>query len=99
VSKRFDDAGALFKPFWRDVNGFREFNREAEASHAENRWPLVKSMAIDARFTLPALSRRQKQGWLEQETSERPGHGTDSALSRVFRRIERAASPGQKAKW
>ena len=98
MSKRVDDAGALFKPFWRDVDGFREFNREAEAGHAENRWPLVKSMAIDARFTIPALSKRQKQGWLEQDASERPGHGTDSALSRVFRRIERAASPGQKAK-
>ncbi len=98
MPKRVDDAGALFKPFWREADGFREFNREVEADQAENRWPLLKSMPIDKPFKMPALSRRQKEGWSDRDTIGFAGHSTEVSLLRVFRRIEHAVEIGAKVR-
>jgi hypothetical protein len=108
MSKRGDDAGALFRVFWPRGDGFREFNRAAEAANAENRWPLMKSMALDKRVMPPPLSLRQKQGWLEQGAGIFPGldwqpethHSSvsDSSLNHVFGRIDGAASTATKVR-
>lgn len=87
MSKRVDDAGALFRTFWSGSSEFREFTRDADADLAENKWPLMKSMAPDQRVMPPPLSAQQKQGWLEQ-----------SPLSQVFGRIEGGTRIRDKAR-
>jgi len=108
MSKRVDDAGALFRSFWPSTNGFREFNRAAEAGHAENRWPLMKSMALDKRVMPPPLSMRQKQGWLGPSAKTFPRLSMEAqthqsrvrydSLNQVFGRIEGAVGKAEKAK-
>jgi len=66
MSKRVDDAGGLFRSFWPTPDGFREFNRDADAGDAENRWPLIRSMSLGKRVTPPPLSIQQKQGWIDR---------------------------------
>jgi hypothetical protein len=108
MSKRVDDASALFRVFWPSADGFREFNRTAEACNAENRWPLMKSMALDKRVMPPPLSARQKQGWLDQGSRTFPRLGwqsqthhsyvSDSSLNQVFGRIEGATGAAEKVR-
>jgi hypothetical protein len=108
MPKRVDDASALFRAFWPRTDGFREFNRVAEAGDAENRWPLMKSMALDKRVMPPPLSMRQKQDWLEQglrtfprlalQSQTHHSYVSDSSLSQVFGRIEGATGAAAKAK-
>ncbi|MDD5332933.1 MAG: hypothetical protein PHS32_04230 [Rhodoferax sp.] len=66
MSKRIDDADALFRSFGPTAGGFRELNRDAAAGDAENRWPLIRSMPLGQRITLPPLSMRQKQVWMDR---------------------------------
>jgi len=108
MAKRVDDAGALFRSFWPSADGFREFNRAAEAGNAENRWPLIKSMALDKRVLPPPLSMRQKQFWLEPAARTFPGLGwqrqtdqpqfSDGSLNQVLGRIEGVTGTGAKVK-
>ncbi len=69
MSKRIDDAGALFRSFGPTAGGFRELNRDAAAGDAENRWPLIRSMPLGQRITPPPLSMRQKQAWIDRPKS------------------------------
>lgn len=66
MSKRIDDADALFRSFGPSAGGFRELNRDAAAGDAENRWPLIRSMPLGQRIALPPLSMRQKQVWIDR---------------------------------
>lgn len=66
MPQRVDDAGGLFRSFWTTLDVFREFNRDADAGDAENRWPLIRSMPLGKRVTLPPLSIQQKQGWIDR---------------------------------
>ena len=73
MSKRVDDAGALFRSFGSTADGFRELNRDAAAADAEDRWPLIGSMSLGKRVTPAPLSMRQKQIWLDRpELSSEP---------------------------
>lgn len=66
MPKRVDDAGGLFRSFWTTPDVFREFNRDADAGGAEDRWPLIRSMPLGKRVTLPPLSIQQKQVWIDR---------------------------------
>lgn len=73
MSKRVDDAGALFRSFGSTADSFRELNRDAAAADAEDRWPLIRSMSLGKRVTPAPLSMRQKQVWMDRpELSSEP---------------------------
>lgn len=68
MASQGNDVGALFKSFGADGSSFRELARNADAGAAEQRWPLLKSMAPERRDSPPVLSAAQKnQLWTGQE--------------------------------
>ena len=68
MASQGNDVGALFKSFGADGSSFRELARNADAGAAEQRWPLLKSMAPERRDSPPVLSTAQKnQLWTGQE--------------------------------
>lgn len=66
MPKRVDDAGGLFRSFWTTPDVFREFNRDADAGDAEDRWPLIRSMPLGKRVAPAPLSIQQKQSWIDR---------------------------------
>lgn len=63
-----NDVGALFKSFGAGDGGYRELVRKADASEAEERWPLLKAIPPEKHDAPPALSRLQKnQLWNSPE--------------------------------
>ncbi len=88
MSKRVNDADALFRSFGASADDFRELKRDSDVAEAVNRWPLIKSMPIDKHVLPAALSTRQKRAWLNAaESFERSDN-----LKSIFDRT--AARPG-----
>ncbi len=70
MASQGNDVGALFKSFGADGSNFRELARNAEAGAAEQRWPLLKSMAPVRHESPPVLSTAQKnQLWNSKESA------------------------------
>lgn len=70
MASQGNDVGALFKSFGADGSNFRELARSAEAGAAEQRWPLLKSMAPERQEAPPVLSAAQKNHlWSSKESA------------------------------
>ena len=92
-----NDVGALFKSFGADGSSFRELARNADAGAAEQRWPLLKSMAPERRESPPVLSTAQKNElWTGKEPKaprmrdremSRSGTGLGEKLAKGLRQM------------
>lgn len=68
MKKDNDDIKKLFRSFGADANEFQELAREADASEAQSRWPLLSSVQPDKRELPPLLSKAEKfQSWRAPE--------------------------------
>ena len=69
MATQSSDVGTLFKSFGSDGGKFRELARVADAGEAQQRWPLLKSMAPATRESPPAMSSMQKNElWSASQT-------------------------------
>ncbi len=99
-----DDVGGLFKAIGAKNNQFREFSAQSSAKDAQDRWPLFKSLAIDARTPPPRLAPSEKQQWLKQAAPAvappapapiAPAKsGFASQLAKGLRRLTHRTKPG-----
>ena len=87
MKKDNDDINKLFRSFGADANEFQELAREADASEAQSRWPLLSSVQPDKRELPPLLSKAEKsQSWRAPEQH----------AQRASKSVKQAAGLGDK---